>query len=107
MPQTSKRQPKRTCRASVRRMRLAFLITSALTIPVLITAWNQQGQLRNNTAQLEELKIKLFSKTQLNKNMELELKRMNDPEYKQEIIRSELHYAKAGETVFEPPETVK
>ncbi|MBC8079042.1 MAG: septum formation initiator family protein [Gorillibacterium sp.] len=107
MPQASKRQPKRSCKASVRRMRLAFVVMIALTIPILITAWNQNGQLRNNTAQLEELKSKLANRTELNNIMLLELKRMNDPEYKQEIIRSELNYAKKGETVFEPADPDK
>lgn len=102
MSQTSSRQPKRTLKASVRRMRLAFLVMIGLTIPVLITAWHQMEQVRATTVQLEELQAKLAGQNAQNEAMTLELERMNDPEYRQEIIRSELNYAKPGETVFEP-----
>ncbi|MNC82602.1 Septum formation initiator [compost metagenome] len=50
---------------------------------------------------MNDYRGQLDAKTKTNDAMELELKRMNDPEYREEIIRSELNQAKEGETVFD------
>lgn len=106
MPQSPSREPKRG-KASVRRMRLAFLLVIALMVSIGYSAWGQLAKLKDNDAQLEGLRGQLNAKKKTNADMELELKRMNDPEYREEIIRSELNQAKDGETVFESAKPAK
>ncbi|MEO3947902.1 septum formation initiator family protein [Gorillibacterium sp. CAU 1737] len=101
MPPSPNREPKRGRKASVRRMRLALLVVLAIGIPFAYTAWGQIAKLNEKNAQLNDYRGQLDAKTKTNDAMELELKRMNDPEYREEIIRSELNQAKEGETVFD------
>jgi len=106
MPSHPSREPKKG-KASVRRMRLVFLAVIAIMIPTGYTAWGQHAKLKESNAQLSELRGQLEAKKQTNAGMDLELKRMKDPDYREEIIRSELNQAKDGETVFETVKPVK
>lgn len=99
-------QPKKG-KASVRRMRLVLLVVISIMVPIAYSAWGQHAKLKESNAQLEELQGQLGAKKQTNAKMDLELKRMSDPEYREEIIRSELNQAKDGETVFETVKPVK
>jgi cell division protein DivIC len=99
----TQQQPKRASKAPARRMRLAVIVMLCVMAPIAMAAWNQYGQLRENTSQLNELKAKVDDKNKANQEIKQELDRLKDPEYRQEKIRKQLNVAKDGETVFDSP----
>jgi cell division protein DivIC len=68
-----------------------------------ITLWDQMGKGRAKAEQLDSLNTKLAETTQANEEAKREVARLNDKEYLEQKIRTELHYAYPGETIFYVP----
>lgn len=78
-------------------MMLAFIIWGGATI------WDQLDKSNVKAEQLDELNAKLDEVTAQNENLHHEVTRLNDDEYIEQKIRTELHYAKPDETIFYVP----
>jgi cell division protein DivIC len=70
-----------------------------------ITVWNQSGQLGDKTGKLNALLVQKTAVEQTKATMIKDVARLNDPEYREEIMRKQLNLGKSGETTFELPKT--
>ena len=86
-----------------RRIRLLGILITSVLIWACLTIWDQAGQMNKESAELEALLLKHSEILKVNENTKREIVRLNDSEYKEEKARSELHYARPGETVFSVP----
>ncbi|WJH36378.1 septum formation initiator family protein [Paenibacillus aurantius] len=104
MPQTqNKPAAKPSNQGARRRSKVFLLVLVAVFAWGAVKAFDQLGRIQQKNAELVELKGKLAEATKVNDDVKLELKRLQDPEYLKEQIRSQLNYSEAGETVFEVP----
>jgi len=90
---------------SRKRIRLAAGIFIAVSLWAGTEAWGQIEKFDEKSDRIEALENKLKETEQINASMKREMERLNDPEYKEEKAREELHLAKPGEIVFDIPRT--
>lgn len=93
---TSVKRKKRT-------VKFVLAVVCFLSISAGVTIYDQLGNSKDKTAQLQELEAKLADVKKSNDEAKKELARLNDPEYREEITRKDLQVAKEGETVFQVP----
>jgi cell division protein DivIC len=98
------KQPKRN-RGTGKRIRLLGVTVVSLTIWACYTIYGQLDIIKAKSSELQMLDDKLAEAIQLNEDAKKEINRMNEKEYKEEQIRTYLHYAKPGETIFDIPKT--
>lgn len=87
-------------KGSHRRKRMALMIMAGFLVWGGITFWDQMGKSRAKAEQLDAMNAKLADVTRQNEDAKREVARLNDDEYIEQKIRTELHWAKPGETVF-------
>lgn len=78
---------------------IAFLTWAA---PAFIAQWTKLNQ---KTAEMQGLQKQLDELKLTNEQTKREVARLNDPEYIEQKIRTELHWYKPGETVFPAPKS--
>ncbi|KIL39393.1 hypothetical protein SD70_20260 [Gordoniibacillus kamchatkensis] len=87
-------------KGSKRRKRiLAFCVVAFLTwaLPTFVAQWSKLNQ---KTAELQALQQQTEQLKQTNEQTKRDVARLNDKEYVEQKIRTELHWYKPGETVF-------
>lgn len=89
--------------ASRKRIRLVTVLVLSLTVWAGATAWGQTGKFKEKFGRLDALEAKLEESRKVNDSLKREIERLNDPEYREEKARKDLHLAKPGETVFDVP----
>lgn len=62
--------------------------------------WDQLGEVNARMEQLEQAERRLAETRERNEAYKLEINRLNDPEYIEQLLRKELHMVKEGETLF-------
>lgn len=98
-------KPVQTNRGARRRIRLlAFAMLGFMTWAALIL-WNQQGRINVKAAQVVQLEQKRQDTAEVKEQYQLEIERLQDPEYILQKIRKEYHYSKPGETLFYTPKS--
>lgn len=88
-----------------KRMRIAAAVVFALIVWAGVTLWGQNQKFHERSDRIGELNAKLAETKKINEGLKRELERWNDPEYREEKGRNDLHLSKPGETVFEVPRT--
>jgi cell division protein DivIC len=88
-----------------RRIRLLMIIILGLLIWAGITVWDQSSKLNDKTGTLNALLFKKTAVEQTKATLIKEVARLNDPEYREEIMRTQYNLGKSGETTFELPKT--
>jgi cell division protein DivIC len=88
-----------------RRIRMLMFIILCLLVWATITVWGQSGKLGEKTGKVNALLLKKAAVEQTKATMIKEVARLNDPEYREEIMRKQLNLGKSGETTFELPKT--
>jgi cell division protein DivIC len=86
-----------------RRIRMLMFIILCLLVWATITVWDQSGKLSEKTGKMNALLLQRTAAEQTKANMTKEVARLNDPEYREEIMRKQLNLGKSGETNFELP----
>lgn len=104
-PSTTQQKPTHSRKRTSRLIRIFGVFLLGILAWAAVTAWNQNGKLNQNKAQLNELKAKLADVNRVNSEVTQEVGRLNDKEYIEEIARKELHMGKSGETFFGVPRT--
>lgn len=99
---SSTQQLKRN-KGSYRRKRMALMIMVGFIVWGGVTIWDQLEKSRVKAAQLGVLQDRLEEVIVLNEKLHHEVSRLNDDEYIEQKIRTELHYAKPDETIFFVP----
>lgn len=92
-------------KGSKRRKRiLAFCVVAFLTwaLPTFIAQWSKLNQ---KSAEMLALQQQLDQLKQTNEQTKRDVARLNDKEYIEQKIRTELHWYKPGETVFPAKKT--
>lgn len=92
-------------RGTRKRMRIAGTIVFALLVWAGFTIWGQVQKFQERSERVGKLDAKLAETKKLNEALKRELDRWNDPEYREEKGRNDLHLSKPGETIFEVPRT--
>jgi cell division protein DivIC len=88
-----------------RRIRMLMFIILCLLVWATITVWDQSGKLSEKTGKKNALLLQKTAVEQTKATMIKEVARLNDPEYREEIMRKQLNLGKSGETTFELPKT--
>ncbi|MEX2459905.1 MAG: septum formation initiator family protein [Paenibacillaceae bacterium] len=88
-----------------RRIRFLMFIILCLLVWAAITVWDQSSKLNDKTGKLNALLLKKAAVEQTKATMVKEVARLNDPEYREEIMRKQFNLGKSGETTFELPKT--
>jgi cell division protein DivIC len=88
-----------------RRIRMLIFIVLCLLVWAAITVWDQSGKLNDKTGKMNALLLQKTAVEQTKATMIKEVARLNDPEYREEIMRKQLNLGKSGETTFELPKT--
>jgi cell division protein DivIC len=83
-----------------RRMRTALLLASAVLIWFGVKWYEQHGVVSAKLEELVQLEQQLEATKQLNEQYRMEIARMEDPEYIEQLLRKELHMTKDGEKLF-------
>lgn len=86
-----------------RRYRLVFIVLCLFSIFAIVRSIEQEIELRERSKQLDLTNSQLEETRRLNIEAKKEMDRLNDPEYRQEMIRKQLQYSKQNETVFDAP----
>jgi cell division protein DivIC len=88
-----------------RRIRLLIFIILCLLVWAAITVWDQSGKLGEKSIKLNALLLQKTNVEQTKATMIKEVARLNDPEYREEIMRKQLNLGKSGEMTFQLPKT--
>ena len=86
-----------------RRVRFLFFVILCLLVWAAVTIGNQAGNFKLDSIKLNEVMLQQADVLATNVEMKKEVARLNDPEYREEIFRKQLHFGKTGETTFEIP----
>jgi cell division protein DivIC len=89
--------------SSRKRIRLVTLGVLALTVWAGFKAWDQMKNLEDKAGRMDALETKLTETQKVNDQLKREMERLSDPEYREEMMRKDLHLSKKGETVFDVP----
>jgi|CeladaMinimDraft_18_1061708.scaffolds.fasta_scaffold07067_2 Septum formation initiator len=98
----SARQPQRRELRSGTKKRLKMLLFALFLFLVWTGSklWDQFGEVNARMEQLEQAERRLAETRERNEAYKLEINRLNDPEYIEQLLRKELHMVKEGETLF-------
>ncbi|HEX7055838.1 MAG TPA: septum formation initiator family protein [Bacilli bacterium] len=88
-----------------RRMRLLLFILSAFLLWAVLTFFSQQDNLQGKNSRLAQMQKKLAESVKQNKELKLEVTRLNDPEYIEQRARKDFHMIRPGETLFVTPKS--
>lgn len=83
-----------------RRIRTVLVMVMAVTVWGGIQWFEQHQEVQAKVQQLELLQQKLEATKKLNEQYKLDIMRMEDPEYIEQLLRKELHMTKEGEKLF-------
>lgn len=105
MPPHDKQEESRAWKTpgSKKRIRLVMAVVVTLTVWAAVTAWNQTDLFQDKKGRMKALEAELATAKKTNDTLTREVGRLNDPEYRQELGRKDLHLSKPGETVFDVP----
>ena len=87
-------------RGKRRRIRAVLILALAVTIWCGVKWYEQHGVVQAKLEQLAQLEQQLEATKQLHEQYQLEITRMEDPEYIEQLLRKELHMTKDGEKLF-------
>jgi cell division protein DivIC len=93
-------RPSPTMRGRRNRLRLLYIFLFAFMTWAGMTLWDQLGQVQAKKAELERALARLQETQEQNEQYKLEIIRLHDPEYIEQLLRRELHMTKEGETLF-------
>lgn len=96
----AKAKQSNTPKGTRRRLRLLFFVMLCFMGWAGLTLWDQFGTFNTKAAKLAELEAKLAVVKEQNEQYKLQLIRLEDPEYIEQLLRKELHMTKEGETLF-------
>jgi len=82
------------------RLRLLFIALFAFMSWAGMTLWDQLGQVQAKKAELERAMARLEEAKEANERYKLEIIRLHDAEYIEQLLRRELHMTREGETLF-------
>lgn len=86
-----------------KRLRIVAIVLLALSVWAGTKAWGQMERISERAEQMANLDKRLSDTQQLNDSLKREIERLNDPEYREEMMRRDMHLSKDGETVFDIP----
>ncbi|OGX68642.1 MAG: hypothetical protein A2189_03530 [Paenibacillus sp. RIFOXYA1_FULL_44_5] len=92
-------------KSSRRRIRFVTLLMAAFLIWAIFILYEQFGQVKEKAQQLASIQSEFDQTKKLNGSLQLEVTRLNDPEYIKQMIRKDFYYTKKGETLFITPQT--
>lgn len=92
-------QPKKI-NATRRRLRLLTFVMFCFVSWAGLTLVDQHGTFKEKSDRLAELETKLAATKQANEQYKMQIIRLNDPEYIEQLLKKELHMSKEGETLF-------
>ena len=95
-----KQEPRQHIRGSQRGKRMALMILAGFIIWGGVSMWDLMEKSKVKAEQLATVEKKLAETIRMNEEAKREVARLNDDEYIEQKIRSELHWAKPEETVF-------
>lgn len=87
-----------------RRLRILLLIVICFLVWAGVTLMDQMHVLDQKTMRLQNLEQERAKALSINEQYELEINRLNDPEYIEQRLRKDLHMTKEGEILFIPVE---
>lgn len=99
-PKSTQTQPKSNSKGTRRRFRIAAVILLGFLTWAGVTFWGQHGKISEKRAEMQQIKQELTDEQKRKADLQQEIARLHDPEYLEQVIRSELNYARAGETRF-------
>jgi len=94
------RRPSQRTSATRRRLRVLFFFLFCFMLWAGLTLWDQVGAVRDNNIELSKLEEKLDAEKAKNEALKHQLIRLQDPEYIEQLLQSELHMTKEGEILF-------
>ncbi|MVP02193.1 MULTISPECIES: FtsB family cell division protein [Paenibacillus] len=100
---SSQSQTKSNSKGTRRRFRIAAVISLGVLTWAGVTYWDQSGKLGEKRAEMQQVEQQLADEQKRKADITKEIARLNDPEYLEQVIRSELNYAREGETRFISP----
>lgn len=92
-------QPKKLS-ASRRRLRFLTFVMFCFVSWAGLTFVDQYGAFKEKTDRLAELESKLEETKRVNEQYQLQIIRLHDPEYIEQLLKKELHMTKEGETLI-------
>lgn len=90
-----------------RRIRLFVMIVLCVVIWALMNVIQQADVVQGKLARLTVLEEKLSETIARNEKLQLEITRLNDPEYIEQKARKDYQMVKDGETLFTEPESAE
>lgn len=96
-------RPKKTTshkRGMRRRLKFFFLMMVGISVWAGMTWFDQHSEVLAKLDKLQQLEAKLEETKLANEKHKLEIERMNDPEYLEQLLRKELRMTKDGEKLF-------
>lgn len=97
------KKPKQKYKGTRRRLRLLMVVILCFMGWAGITLWDQTVQVNAKLAQLGELEGELADKKQRNEDYRTEIKRLNDDEYIEQIVRKHFQMTRPGDTLYIVP----
>jgi len=105
-PYPSNKQPHSSSdKGARRRMRLLMMIVLCFVVWAGLTSVNQAEFVRSKKAQLSILEDKLALTKANNEKLKLEITRLNDSEYIEQIAKKDHQMIFPGETLFTEPDS--
>lgn len=95
-------QPNKGAKRRKRILYFCVIIFLTWALPAFIAQWSK---LSVKAAEMQTIREQLEQLKQTNEQTKREVARLNDKEYIEQKIRTELHWYKPGETVFPAPKT--
>jgi len=108
-PQSSaKRSAKsNTKKGSKRRIRFLMVVLLCFMSWAGVTVWDQFGKLHDKSDVVSGLEEQLAQAKKVNEDTKREIRRLNDNEYLEQIIRRDMHYKRTGETDLTMPKAAQ
>jgi cell division protein DivIC len=100
--QASPAQPNKGAKRRKRALYFCVLFFLVWAVPTFFTQWSK---LNVKAAEMQALQGQLSQLQQTNEQMKREVERLNDKEYVQQKIRTEIHWYMPGETIFPSPKS--
>jgi cell division protein DivIC len=90
-------------RGARRRMRLFLAIVCIFSVWACLTLWEQTSAMMDKKAEMGQLQLKLNEVRARNEAYELEVTRLQDPEYIEQKVRKDYGMMRPGDKVFGTP----
>jgi cell division protein DivIC len=90
-----------------RRIRLVGMIMLCFAVWAGLSSFKQAEFVRGKKEQLAQMEAKLAAVAEKNERLKLEITRLNDPEYIEQIAKKDLQMIRPGETLFTEPEAAQ